>query len=560
MKHYSKVRDSGSSIDQLVELIKEDIDSIMKRVSCWSRSEALLTELCTQTTSTSISASINDALEDDISTWRIVILYLNRRRPLYLADKKIRIDEFYDIDKCINSIKDNTSTTVFLIISMNTFSDIRSVFELDAVHAVYIVTDLESNEQIQTMSKYSKLSGIFALDKDLLAQLTADICFHRQIRVHVPIISVFEIESNILEKLTEHQIDFLFFQLFSSILSQLPTQSASGAGSDTTSIDWQLSRLIEANMTVSKLLKQFNTSTLQESVSKLNEINKHIMSLAQNVDLSSATVYRVQIVLQNDLNIIKSNLNALLAIHSFVLASHSFKSVAKICRRAVDNQLIVVLFELKLLDKASAAHLDSYTVVFSLGTLFRLVSIDLAPDGVWRAQLEVANGSMQRIKDQLQIEIGFQLTWFTFGNYLTTFKRFDAAKKYYEYLLLVLPLNHPSLTSIYNNIGLMYLEMNDDKEALKWFDQAPKFNIKELSMQIEEKNLPIMNLPPPQFSSIDRISILSKMAETNYHQGELKDSLDCYRQALQIADDASLRQFFQAKIAALLSYTPDSET
>jgi hypothetical protein len=79
-------------------------------------------------------------------------------------------------------------------------------------------------------------------------------------------------------------------------------------------------------------------------------------------------------------------------------------------------------------------------------------------------------------------------------------------------------------------------------------------------MQIKEKNLPIMDLSPPQFSSIDRILILNKMAETNYHQGELKESLDCYRQALQIADDASLRQFFQAKISALLSSIPNSET
>jgi tetratricopeptide (TPR) repeat protein len=167
---------------------------------------------------------------------------------------------------------------------------------------------------------------------------------------------------------------------------------------------------------------------------------------------------------------------------------------------------------------------------------------------------------MQRIRDQLQIEIGGQLTWLTFGNYLMAFKRFDAAKNYYEYLLLVLPPNHPSLTSICNNMGLLYLEMNDDKEALKWFDQASKFNIKELPMQIEEKNLPIMDLSPPQFSSIDRIFILSKMAETNYCKEELKVSLDCYRQALQIADDASVRQFFQAKILALLSSISDSET
>ncbi|CAF4295877.1 unnamed protein product, partial [Rotaria magnacalcarata] len=63
----------------------------------------------------------------------------------------------------------------------------------------------------------------------------------------------------------------------------------------------------------------------------------------------------------------------------------------------------------------SVAALNLDTMVFSLGTIFRLVSIGVDPSGVWRAQLEPVDGAMECIKNQLQIEIGGQLTWLTFG-------------------------------------------------------------------------------------------------------------------------------------------------
>ncbi|CAF3588178.1 unnamed protein product [Rotaria sp. Silwood2] len=173
----------------------------------------------------------------------------------------------------------------------------------------------------------------------------------------------------------------------------------------------------------------------------------------------------------------KDHTNALLAIQAFVLASRSFKSIAEICRRAVNNQLIVVLFELKLSDKAFVASSNSNTVIFGLGTLFRLVSVDSRPDGVWRVQLEIANMEMQSIRDQLRIEIGSNLTWLTFGNYLAAFKRFSAAQHYYEYLQQMLPREHPSLAPIYNNIDLMYSKKKDDMAAFELLKKALKVKI-----------------------------------------------------------------------------------
>lgn len=548
---YPKVHDNRSSIDRLIEQIKEDIGSIMKRPSRWSRSKALLMELCLQAPETDIPLPINEATDDNLDTWRIVILYLDLHKHFHLSHSKIRINEFNNTEECIRSIE-TEGIPVFLIISMNTFNDVHSLAELDATHAVYIVSDLKYEEQIQTLSTYSKLSGVFGPNEDLLEQLTTDICFYRQIRIHTPTMSIFKIEPNILSKLTDAQTNFLCFQLFSSILSELPTQSITVDENDMMNSNQLLSRLIETNIQITNLFNQFDISALHRSITELNNINQRIVSMAKIFNSSSTTIYRAQLMSRKDIEMIKENSNAVLAIQAFVLTSFSFQSAVEICRRAVNNQLTVVLFELKLSDKAFVTHVNSNTVVFSFGTLFRLISVDLAPDNVWRVQLEIDDTAMQRIQDQLRVEIGGYLTWLTFGNYLAAFKRFNSAQHYYEYLLQLVPSEHSSLASIYNNMGLMYSENKDDKTALELYKKALETKVLQSSAEVKQKNLLTSDLPRFRSTSIDRISILTKIAEITCCRGDRETSLDYYRRALEIATDATSRQFYQARIEALL--------
>ncbi|CAF1229616.1 unnamed protein product [Rotaria sordida] len=369
--------------------------------------------------------------------------------------------------------------------------------------------------------------------------------FQRNINVLIASLNV-TLPSNALNKYTNVKIEH-------GILPELPNQSSTTAVSDTQNDGHLLTYLIEANTKINYLFKDFNISTLQNSTTTLKEINQRILSLAENINPSSDTVYRAQIVSKTDLKMLQDNSNNLLAIQTFVLASRSFQSVVDICRRAVDNQLTVVLFELKLPDKISVAQLNSDTLVFSLGTLFRVISTDEEPGGVWRAQLEPADSAMERIRNQLRIEIGGHLTWLTFGNYLTALKRYDAAKNYYEYLLLVLPFDHPSLAFIYDNMGLMYSEMSDNERALTLFKQASKLDVANLPMPVEQTKLLNTNLSCPESSSIDKMTIFNKIAEIKYREGDYEAALHYYRQALHVATDSASLQFFQTKIEELLS-------
>ncbi|CAF3950811.1 unnamed protein product [Rotaria sp. Silwood2] len=328
----------------------------------------------------------------------------------------------------------------------------------------------------------------------------------------------------------------------SDILSDLPIDSSTTTYRNAWNDDHLLSNLIEANTNINYLFKDFNIPTLRNSVTTLKEINQRIVSLAENVDPSSNTVYRAQVVLTTDFKMLQDNPNTLLAIQGFILASRSSHSIVDVCRQAVDNQLNAVLLGLKLFDQASIVDLDPHTVIFSLGTLFRLISTESAPDSVWHAQLESTNGTMESITDRLRFEIGGHFTWLTFGHYLTTFKRYDAAKNYYEYLLFVLPSNHSCLPSIYNNMGLMYAEMKNNRKALEFFQKASKSLVNDLSIATEQSYLHTLRVLSPQSSFVNNIKILNKIAEISYLQGNKKTALEYYRRALSMEPDAVSRE------------------
>ncbi|CAF5009029.1 unnamed protein product, partial [Rotaria sp. Silwood1] len=110
--------------------------------------------------------------------------------------------------------------------------------------------------------------------------------------------------------------------------------------------------------------------------------------------------------------------------------------------------------------------------MFRFGSIFRIRSIDLAPDSVRYARLRYADTEFQLIQERLQLQVGGQLTWLTPGKYLCALNHSNAAKSYYQYLINALPENHEALPSIHNNTGLIYAQLGEDETALKHYEVA----------------------------------------------------------------------------------------
>ena len=545
IKNYSNICTSKSSIESIVELIMQNIESLMQRPSRWLRSKSLLSQLSVQTSETNLWALIEDVPKEHISMTRIITLFFGSHQLFSRSQSQIQIDEFNDVDQCMRSIQAQSSTAVLLIILTDGSDDMHFLFELDAIHAVYIVPKDNNNEQIEIRSQHPKVSGIFGLDKDLLKQLIADICFYRHMRFAMPMINIFDLEANFIDNGDSQLINFLFFQLFSDILPHIPAIQS-------TEIDnLSIARITEANITINHLFNQFDRSTLEKSIPQLKKIFQCITSLSQTVDSSSTTIYRAQLLSRKDFETMQNSTNALVSIPNFVLASTSFRNVVAICRRAIDSQLTVVLFKFNLSEHVTWTQLDSDIVVISPTTVFRLISMERGVDGVWHVHLESVTGVMARIKDELQPKMGGHLTWLTFGNYLSYLDQSDSAKEYYHYLVSVLPGNHSSLVSIYNNMGLIYSAMNDAEEALKWLTKALSSTSTNPSAVAVEDMATTLNMTASQDLSDNPGPILGKLAEISYQLGDQIKARDFYRRAYELTSDVNLRNFYQEKILAL---------
>ncbi|CAF0892491.1 unnamed protein product [Adineta steineri] len=552
IKDYSKICGNGTSIRLLLGQIKHGIDLVMKRPACWLRSKTLLTELYLPTSQDNPLLSMEDAAKADGSMFRIVTLFFGTRPLLTQSLSHIQIDEYDNVNECIQSIEAKTLITVFIVILTDGSEDLHSLLELDSIHAIYIIPKDNYNQQIETMSKHSKVSGVFYLDEDLLEQLTMDICFYRHMRVHTPMINTFTIGSNIIDTLNKQHTNFLFFQLFCDILPHIPVESTESAESSTDTINNLFFLLADANVTINNLFSRFDCYTLQASVSQLKKINQCIASFSKVTDMPLVTVYRAQLVSKKDLETIRNNPKIILSIQTFILASRSLRFVTDLCRRAIDSQLTVILFEFNLSESTLIANLNSDTVILNLGALFRLVCTELAPDGVLHVQLESADEFMHGIKEQLQCKIGGRLTWLTFGNYLAYQKQFSTAKEYCYYMLHVLPDNHSSRASIYNNMGLICLAMDDDQEASDWFKKATLSNVSVLTKDLDEESSVTTDLLSPQDSLTSPTALLRRMAEISDRLGDQTTALDLYRQVLEITIDMNLQKRYQEKIRALL--------
>ena len=553
IQDYSKIHSIQLPIDQIVTKIKEDIMLISHRPTRWNRSKALLDELFSQSIGASIPAVNYNKFKYELSTLRIVTVFADSRQSFYLSQshsRKIRLEEYYSIQQFIQSVKNDDMTTVFVLIFMTNVNDIRMIDKIDNVAAIYIVTDAQSIEKMHEMSTYSKVSGIFVPDETLLQQLITDIYFHVQCQIHSPGLGVFKVEPDAWKKFSDHQVNLVRFQLFSSILLELPVRMATTIEGDTMDLGQLLSRYIEANTAINHLFKEFTASTLERTIPALKEMHQYTESCATKVDSISLFVYRAQLVSQKDIQAIQSNPNSFLSVQTFIVASRSLQSIAEICRRARDSQLTVILLTLKLSETASIFTMDSNTVVFKLGTLFRLVSFNMTPDGVYHADLELANGIMQLFIDKLQLEIGKKLTWLTFGNYLIAIKQATAAEEYYLYLKKSIPSDHPNIASMYNNMGLMYSALNNGRQALACFDMALEREAATSSILSEDISA-AMETSPSENTHGGKVMVLNKLAERSVQHGDYTTALHAYCQALEITEDEQLRKVYQKKIDTL---------
>jgi tetratricopeptide (TPR) repeat protein len=565
MVDYPKIIGVWPSVYEMTEKLIQAMQSYTARPTQWSRSHEMFAELWTQSCSklpriTKLFTKEKMTVDRNISN--IITLLCSKCHAFHLSHGMIKLNEFTDIEQCAEFIKINhKGSTIFLIICVDfvNHKGIQALLELDPIHATYIWTDDNAHDELRMTSIYDnkKFGGVFNDSNDILLHIANDICFCREIPSHIPKISIFKADILSIDQLNE-KIDFIYFQLLIDVLQQISLTIDSHSElwtriniDQSNSLFRNLLNSTQLGQMIHELFSQHDLSDLLESSLPFIYIDQRLAALATKIDSRPTVIYRANIISKEYLDLIENNVHNMLTVQTIMLFSRSFSSVTDICRRAIDNGLNVVLFEIDVLEKTTLSQVDSDIFAFRLGSVFRILSVDQMPDGIQHVRLELIDRAMQHIKKQLEIEADDNYNrWLTFGNYLTAIKQYEEAKMYYDYVLHNSKIDRSICSSIYHNMNLMRLAMNRESEALHFF-QKMLIKLLGVSIETEESDSYILKQQPITHAEFDEATLYRKIAEEYYRQEDYTKAFDYYEKSLELVSDSNSNRFFQTKIKKL---------
>ncbi len=589
--HFQKIRGCWTDSGTLFIAVYDDIQSILSQSSLWSNVE--LIERChTQTSMNSSKESIVSLDMVNVEKYsksnkqiHIVVLHCHNYILFHTDSQRFELFEFSDVIECVQQLRGIDFESVFFIVSGEVKSmirDLKAITMLNKFYAIYFFVPVTDAQELdETIISYKNIGKLFDNLEFLLNCLSADIKFYLEQPLYIPILSVFPSQNNTKVKskmgLTEGQEKFAAFHLFVNHFREAPTTTYRNQylfdrcltlvenkldGEHALKIlktnkeqifDWFIN-VPYLSIVINSFLQGKHPRNLLDIQQVLVAIDPHFAQVTSTT--SSSIVYRVQFLREQDLEIIKTNINELITFHTYIVATKDLLTARTIARQAANRGLLVIMFQIKVPSQTHVLELGNNRLMFRFGTIFLIQSIDLAPDAVWYAELKHADSDFQSIQERLQLQMGEQLTWLTLGNYLCALNHFDDAKDYFHHLGNALPKDHKALSSIYNNMGLIYTELGDHEESLKCYNTAIQLldNISPNTDHTTERNsFEILSQSDETKMTVDCRLLGDKMEEVHSQQSQREEALKCYRKALELTTDPLMRVRFEQKIKDILS-------
>jgi hypothetical protein len=576
---FEKMSGCYSELDEIYEQISNDIAMTTERPLRWNRSFDDFTMLYTQQLENRYS--FIKVLEDVSRDEYIIIFRCNDSKFLRMDTISIPISEFTDEEECVQLINILTKSQIFLIISGSMVPlQIQSVFDSPQIHGIYFFCNNEFKYSINKR----KVSGLFDKQKELYAQLGKDIVFHRDQFVHISRIDIFptmEHTEKAIFHLNDEQSAFLTYTLFIDILSQIPLLEFNledltkicdtlypNVGKETAHY---VNQIYEEADKVMNFIQDPKFSQIvlrlhqRDQLNELFILQKPLINIQQRILKSietskRVTVYLSKMISNDTLETMKSSSGELISIGIFILAIKSLLTARTIARRMANNGLICVLFQIDVVEDTRLLEIDSDRVMLHLCAVFRLQSMNLAPDGVWYVRLTSADSDLQFIKEQLQLNIEAPLSWLTFGNYLYFLRQSRQGKAYFEYLLNKLLKKHMDQSSIDCNAALSCpIEVEENEKAIvenicdEDFTSIQSVKRKSTVNEYEDQTdivIPATDAALPK-TSIDRSTVLGNIADVYYQMKDYKLALEYYKQALESSADLYCHSHYQQRIVTL---------
>ena len=481
-----------------------------------------------------------------------------RRMQFRLLEVDPSVQFFSNIDRCFDLIKAIKDEKIFLIVS-TTFLEL--VFaELDtypAIVAIFIFAMNDENEPVIPDGN-RKFVEIFT-DQDLLfASIREKMILIDKQSLNFGLYNPKEKE---LKDLSKEAATFLLNQMLILVLKALPDEN--DAKDQILELcqsyyknnqhklkkieDFQQSysrdKAIESFIYEQFLQKLLNKALRTEDIELICAFRFFIVDLClaieeqenQSNEPGIQTFYRSAQIPMRDFQDLKENVNNILVINGFFIASRDADAYLRYTSsNFVMHNFQRVFFQIQADPSMKTVHFanarkrngeeNQDKVLFHLNSVFKIQSVQF--DSIadfWRVQLTTTDECSTKIEEYLtmaKLEMEEPDPIINYG-YLLLYELcdIDRAEKYFQILLRLLRFDHPDIASVYNNIGNIHNQRDQWDIALRNF---------QLGYELRKKRLPPDH--PHIGASLNNIGMIYKAKE----QPDV--ALEYFHQALPITE------------------------
>lgn len=429
------------------------------------------------------------------------------------------IQRFTDCLECREYIENIHDTNVFFVISGSLCEKlVADMHDLSQLTAIYIFcTDAHKHET--WTRQFKKIRGVFVDDGNLSVKIKDDVCSLSS--SNFPF-GFFDSSQQTLKCLSKEQASFIWFQLLLEVLLRLPqTQEAkhemiAECRSNYKENEAQLEKIMVFEQTYkpSDAIKWYTENTFVFQlfnkafrtqdfdvifkyrfflVDLFNQLSSLHKQQYKNVK-GSLTVHRGQMMFRDELVKLKQNVGHLISINTFFSTSRTCAVAADFSGDGEHESMgiVSVIFSITIdltvpcrpfanIDQLSCIK-DESEILFSIGTIFRIESVDLVTNTLWFVQLTWNQDDREQLNKMKQLtdllsfytghHIGNSPSILTFGLFLSKMGLLQQAKHFYLYLFKILPSDHPDRAALHNNIGEVLRRLNYFNHARYHFVEA----------------------------------------------------------------------------------------
>ncbi|CAF4274418.1 unnamed protein product [Didymodactylos carnosus] len=437
-----------------------------------------------------------------------------------------------DICECIAYVVKIEIKQIFLIVSARLFkiNFIKSMISLihNRTEIQFIYISCEDTTELDEWVKqefYTKVQDRVYIDENLLfEQLEKDLPVPKQLpstKEERRPLSLFKNKDKdtLIRNLSEESVAFIRYQLLIEILLRMPLSDKAKRimlehcrkcydendpeqthitefektyriGVLGTAIHWY-SRQCFLNRLLAKALSTQDANYLYTFRFIISELHNELRSLnSVRTQSLPSKLFRGKVLSTDTLEDLKKNVEGLVSMIGFFSATTN-PAISDIyagtdCSLRTDQKHVVFNLYVKngvttkpfasIRQYSAMPHEDE--ILFSVGTVWRILNVKLNENGVWNIELELSKEDDERcieLSEYLKKQIGEIPTLLTLGNFLSAIGQHEKAEKHYRLLLDELPKDHKDIGVIYNNIGFIRYENKDFCGAEDWFRKAQNF-------------------------------------------------------------------------------------